>query len=83
MPETEDISLSITEDRLSSDADGQFKKEVIHNLKTEITDLTATKQGGLSPEEFQQTDALIKALGSAIKVTEMTWLKFHGASGTP
>lgn len=82
MSEIENISLSLTEDRLSNDVDGQFKQQIIQSLKKEVTELTASKQGGLSPDEFQHTEALIKALGCAIKVTEVTWLKFSQSFDT-
>ena len=82
MAEADNVSLSLTEDRLSTDTDGQYRQELIDSLNAEAAQLKSSKQGGLSPEEFEQTDALIKALDDAVKVIELTWLKYHKTSGT-
>lgn len=82
MTEAENISLSQTEDQLSTDADSQYKQEVVDDLNTKITELEASKQGGLSPKEFERKDLMLKALGDAVRVVEVTWLKYHQASGT-
>lgn len=80
--EVDNVSLSLTEDRLSTDTDGQCRQELIDNLNAEAANLRSSKQGGLSPEEFERADALINALDDAVKVVELTWLKYHKASGT-
>ena len=48
----DNVSLSLTEDRLSTDADGHCRQELIDNLNAEAAKLRSSKQGGLSPEEF-------------------------------
>ena len=73
----EPVNLSMVEDRLTSDTDGSYKKDLIKKLESEMTHLKNKKNSGLAPDEFEQADNLILALEESIKVIELTWFRYH------
>lgn len=77
MADNEFISLSITEDRLTADKKGEYKKELLEQLNAELVGIKNKRNSGLSPDEFACADALIVAIEEAVKVVELTWHKHH------
>jgi len=71
------ISLSSTEDELAADKDGSIKRGLISQIESEIRRLQGSDSKGLSPEEFAQSNSLLKAMEESIKVIEITWAKYH------
>lgn len=77
MADNEFVSLSITEDRLTADKKGEYKKELLEQLNAELATIKSKRNTGLSPNDFACADAIINAIDEAIKVVELTWHKHH------
>lgn len=65
------FSLTELDDKLNSDADGKFKKD----LKKQLDDYASTiksklQSGDLSPQEFEAGERLHKAFGAALTILE-------------
>ncbi|MCY4472100.1 MAG: hypothetical protein OXC07_04680 [Kistimonas sp.] len=83
MDDAKQISLSVTEDRLMADANGEYRCQLLEKLAAETRDLKAHRNSGLSPSSFSCADALVKAMEEAAKVVELTWHKHHQADTGP
>ncbi len=77
MAENEFVSLSVTEDRLTTDKSGEYKQSLLDQLNADAESLRGKRNSGLSPDQFASTDALVAAIEEAIKVVELTWHKHH------
>ncbi|CAM3555521.1 EscE/YscE/SsaE family type III secretion system needle protein co-chaperone [Parendozoicomonas haliclonae] len=77
MADNDFVSLSVTEDRLSTDKDGKHKQQLLAQLNQDLDTVRKKRNSGLAPDEFACADALIDAIDDAIKVVELTWHKHH------
>lgn len=76
----EPIYLSDTEERLSQDKDGELREELLKALVDEAFRLKSEQGKGLSPEDFEKSDAMITAVLASAEVIDKTWAKYHGKS---
>ena len=77
MADNEFVSLSVTEDRLTTDSDGKYKEQLLKQLNDDAENVKKKRNSGLSPDQFACADALVDAIEDAVKVIELTWHKHH------
>ncbi len=77
MADNEFVSLSVTEDRLTTDKNGKYKAQILQQLSADAEAVKNKRNSGLSPDQFASAEALVDAIEEAVKVIELTWHKHH------
>lgn len=77
------FSLVDMQDQLKEDANGTKKREIVDKILTEKQQLQNLSNKGLSSEDFETVDKLIKACDAAKKAVEGSWDFYQKQKKTP
>ena len=75
--EEEKIPVLEMEERLEKDVGGAYKKALVEQLASHLTELKRALDSGLPPDDFQAARRLKDAVEAASVVVEKVWEGMH------